>query len=160
MSEPTHPERTWYTFVGWDPEFTSSVESGVIYTAVYVDGEPCELTHQEFSLLQELAQNIDRPVSRQELLRDAWGYVCPGETRTVDVHIQRLRKKLGFFCIETVYRRGYKLRAQEVCWVSESNETNQNSVLCLDSGRRTLLFDISVSFSTNDAWFRGQIVWQ
>ena len=51
---------------------------------VYVDGEPCELTHQEFSLLQELAQNIDRPVSRQELLRDAWGYVCPGETRTVD----------------------------------------------------------------------------
>ena len=83
--------------------------------AVYVDGEPCELTHQEFSLLQELAQNIDRPVSRQELLRDAWGYVSPGDTRTVDVHIQRLRKKLGFFCIETVYRRGYKLRAQEVC---------------------------------------------
>ena len=82
---------------------------------VYVDGEPCELTHQEFSLLQELAQHIDRPVSRQELLRDAWGYVSPGETRTVDVHIQRLRKKLGFFCIETVYRRGYKLRAQEVC---------------------------------------------
>ena len=82
---------------------------------VYVDGEPCELTHQEFSLLQELAQNIDRPVSRQELLRDAWGYVSPGDTRTVDVHIQRLRKKLGFFCIETVYRRGYKLRAQEVC---------------------------------------------
>ena len=82
---------------------------------VYVDGEPCELTHQEFSLLQELAQNIDRPVSRQELLRDAWGYVCPGETRTVDVHIQRQSKKLGFFCIETVYRRGYKLRAQEVC---------------------------------------------
>ncbi|MBR3109545.1 MAG: winged helix-turn-helix transcriptional regulator [Clostridia bacterium] len=82
--------------------------------AVYVDGEPCELTQQEFSLLQELAQNFDRPVSRQELLRDAWGYVCPGETRTVDVHVQRLRKKLGFFCIETVYRRGYKLRAQAV----------------------------------------------
>ena len=81
---------------------------------VYVDGEPCELTQQEFSLLQELAQNIDRPVSREELLRDAWGYVCPGETRTVDVHIQRLRKKLGFFCIETVYRCGYKLRAQAV----------------------------------------------
>ena len=81
---------------------------------VYVDGEPCELTQQEFSLLQELAQNIDRPVSRQELLCHAWGYVCPGETRTVDVHIQRLRKKLGFSCIETVYRLGYKLRAQEV----------------------------------------------
>ena len=81
---------------------------------VYVDGKPCELTQQEFSLLQELAQNIDRPMSRDELLRDAWGYVSPGETRTVDVHVQRLRKKLGFFCIETVYRRGYKLRAQAV----------------------------------------------
>ena len=81
---------------------------------VYVDGERCALTQQEFSLLQELAQNIDRAVSREELLRDAWGYVCPGEARTVDVHVQRLRKKLGFSCIETVYRRGYKLRAQEV----------------------------------------------
>ncbi|MCI5565465.1 MAG: winged helix-turn-helix domain-containing protein [Clostridiales bacterium] len=81
---------------------------------VYVNGQPCELTQQEFSLLQELAQNIDRPVSREELLRSAWGYICPGETRTVDVHVQRLRKKLGFSCIETVYRRGYKLRAQEV----------------------------------------------
>ena len=78
---------------------------------VYVDGEVCDLTQQEFCLLQELAINADRPVSREELLRDAWGYVCPGETRTVDVHVQRLRKKLGFGCIETVYRRGYKLRA-------------------------------------------------
>ena len=76
---------------------------------VYVDGEPCELTHQEFSLLQELAQNSDRPVSRQELLRDAWGYVCPGETRTVDVHIQRLRKKLDWEeRIKTVYKCGYR----------------------------------------------------
>ena len=81
---------------------------------VYVNGHPCELTQQEFSLLRELAQNIDRPVSLEELLRSAWGYICPGETRTVDVHVQRLRKKLGFSCIETVYRRGYKLRAQEV----------------------------------------------
>ena len=82
--------------------------------AVYVNGEPCALTQQEFSLLQELAQHLGRPMSREELLRDAWGYASPGETRTVDVHIQRLRKKLGFSCIETVYRRGYKLRAQEV----------------------------------------------
>ena len=81
---------------------------------VYVDGEPCELTQQEFSLLQELALHVGRALSREELLRDAWGYICPGETRTVDVHIQRLRKKLGFSCIETVYRRGYRLRAQEV----------------------------------------------
>ena len=77
---------------------------------VYVDGEPCDLTQQEFYLLQELAQNIDRPVSREELLRDAWGYVCPGETRTVDVHIQRLRKKLGWQRrIRTIYKVGYCL---------------------------------------------------
>lgn len=81
---------------------------------VYVDGRPCELTQQEFSLLKELSNNIDRPVSREELLREAWGYASPGDTRTVDVHVQRLRKKLGFFCIETVYRCGYRLRAQEV----------------------------------------------
>ena len=82
--------------------------------AVYLDGELCNLTQQEFCLLQELAQNADRPVSREELLREAWGYVSPGETRTVDVHVQRLRKKLGFGCIETVYRRGYRLRAQMI----------------------------------------------
>lgn len=81
---------------------------------VYVDGELCTLTQQEFSLLQELAQNANHAVSRQELLREAWGYVCPGETRTVDVHVQRLRRKLGFSCIETVYRMGYKLKAQLV----------------------------------------------
>ena len=81
---------------------------------VYVDGRPCVLTQQEFSLLQELAQHVGRALSRQELLQRAWGYVSPGETRTVDVHIQRLRKKLGFSCIETVYRRGYRLQAQEV----------------------------------------------
>lgn len=83
--------------------------------AVYVDGQFCSLTQQEFSLLQELAQNADKPVSRQDLLRDAWGYASPGETRTVDVHVQRLRRKLGFGCIETVYRMGYRLRAQMVC---------------------------------------------
>ena len=78
---------------------------------VFLDGERCELTQQEFSLLSELAQNADQPVSRQELLRVAWGYVSPGDTRTVDVHVQRLRKKLGFCVIETIYRYGYRLRA-------------------------------------------------
>lgn len=77
----------------------------------FIDGEECVLTQQEFYLLQELAQHADRPVSREQLLREAWGYASPGETRTVDVHIQRLRRKLGFACIETVYRFGYRLRA-------------------------------------------------
>lgn len=78
---------------------------------VFVNGHPCELTQQEYSLLLRLAGQPDKPVSRDDLLRDAWGYICPGETRTVDVHVQRLRKKLGSFCIETVYRLGYRLCA-------------------------------------------------
>lgn len=78
--------------------------------SVYLDGSPCELTQQEYQLLQKLAENSDRAISREELLRTAWGYLSPGETRTVDVHIQRLRKKIGFSSIETVYRCGYKLR--------------------------------------------------
>ena len=77
----------------------------------FLDGKVCELTQQEFNLLQELVQHADTPVSREQLLRDAWGYQCMGETRTVDVHIQRLRRKLGFACIETVYRFGYCLRS-------------------------------------------------
>jgi len=49
-------------------------------------------------------------VSRADLLRTAWGYQDIGDTRTVDVHIQRLRRKLGKSCIETVYKTGYKLK--------------------------------------------------
>ena len=79
--------------------------------SVYLDGSRCTLTQQEYCLLSELAQTPDQPVSRQDLLRAAWGYASPGETRTVDVHVQRLRKKLGFCAIETVYRFGYRLRA-------------------------------------------------
>ena len=69
---------------------------------------------QRLGIAQALMENPDTPISREQLLRTAWGYQSMGETRTVDVHVQRLRKKLGFSCIETVYRRGYKLRAQEV----------------------------------------------
>ena len=47
---------------------------------------------------------------REQLLRTAWGYQGIGETRTVDVHIQRLRRKIGSSCIETVYKLGYRLK--------------------------------------------------
>ena len=79
--------------------------------AVYVDGEHRTLTEQEYCLLSELAQHPGEAVSRDELLKTAWGYITPGETRTVDVHVQRLRKKLGSAAIETVYRFGYRLQA-------------------------------------------------
>ncbi len=75
-----------------------------------LDGESLPLTAQEFSLLQALMESPDSPLTREELLRTAWGYKDAGETRTVDVHIQRLRRKLGTSCIETVYKLGYRLK--------------------------------------------------
>ena len=75
-----------------------------------LDGRRVELTAQEFALLNALMEKPDVPVSREQLLRKAWGYQSMGETRTVDVHIQRLRKKLGSDCIETVYKCGYRLK--------------------------------------------------
>ena len=73
-------------------------------------GEHLTLTAQEFALLHALMLSPDAALSREELLRTAWGYRNMGETRTVDVHIQRLRRKLGASCIETVYKHGYRLK--------------------------------------------------
>ena len=75
-----------------------------------LDGRRVELTAQEFALLLALMEKPDIPVSREQLLRRAWGYQSKGETRTVDVHVQRLRKKLGGEYIETVYKCGYRLK--------------------------------------------------
>jgi len=75
-----------------------------------LDGRRVELTAQEFALLGALMEKPDTPVSREQLLRTAWGYQSMGETRTVDVHVQRLRKKLGGDYIETVYKCGYRLK--------------------------------------------------
>ncbi len=75
-----------------------------------LDGRRVELTAQEFALLLALMEKSDIPVSREQLLRRAWGYQSMGETRTVDVHVQRLRKKLGGEYIETVYKCGYRLK--------------------------------------------------
>jgi DNA-binding response OmpR family regulator len=69
-----------------------------------------ELTPREFDLLAFLARHPGRALSRDELLRKVWGYDYVGETRTVDVHVRRLRAKLGdaHGCIGTVLGAGYK----------------------------------------------------
>jgi two-component system, OmpR family, alkaline phosphatase synthesis response regulator PhoP len=75
--------------------------------------QPIELTAQEFSLLEILIQNRNLALTREKLLEVAWGYDYMGETRTVDMHIQRLRKKLGWDdVIKTVYKYGYRLEVQ------------------------------------------------
>jgi len=51
-------------------------------------------------------------LSREELLHGVWGYDYMGETRTVDVHVQRLRRKIGMQYIETVYKYGYRFSTE------------------------------------------------
>jgi DNA-binding response OmpR family regulator len=73
-------------------------------------GEILELTPQEFTLLEVLIINRNLAMSREKLLELAWGYDFEGDTRTVDVHIQKLRKKLGLEeQIKTIYKLGYRL---------------------------------------------------
>ena len=80
---------------------------------VTADGEEVRLTAKEFLLLHYLVQHRGRVLSRDVLLTDVWGYQYTGGTRTVDVHIRRLREKLPVLgdAIETVKQFGYKLRA-------------------------------------------------
>ncbi len=74
-----------------------------------LDGRRLELTRREFDLLSFLVQHPGRVHTREELLRKVWGYDYVGETRTVDVHVRRLRQKLGpQHGIETVTGTGYK----------------------------------------------------
>ena len=79
--------------------------------AVTVSGEEVRLTAKEFLLLQYLLQHRGRVLSRDLLLTDVWGYQYTGGTRTVDVHIRRLREKMPVLAdaIETVKQFGYKL---------------------------------------------------
>ena len=79
--------------------------------AVVVSGEEVRLTAKEFLLLQYLLQHRGRVLSRDLLLTDVWGYQYTGGTRTVDVHIRRLREKMPVLAdaIETVKQFGYKL---------------------------------------------------
>ena len=79
--------------------------------AVTIDGEEVRLTAKEFLLLQYLVQHRGRVLSRDLLLTDVWGYQYTGGTRTVDVHIRRLREKLPPLSegIETIKQFGYKL---------------------------------------------------
>jgi two-component system, OmpR family, alkaline phosphatase synthesis response regulator PhoP len=78
---------------------------------VEVDGKDVKLTAKEFLLLQYLVEHRGRVLSRDLLLTDVWGYQYTGGTRTVDVHIRRLREKLPFLtdAIVTIKQFGYRL---------------------------------------------------
>ena len=78
---------------------------------VTVDGADVKLTAKEFLLLQYLMEHRGRLVSRDVLLRDVWGYQFTGGTRTVDVHVRRLREKIALLAdaIATIKQFGYRL---------------------------------------------------
>ena len=77
---------------------------------VVCEGQSTRLTRKEFGLLATLAKRAGRVATRQQLLDDVWGYDYYGDTRTLDVHIRRLRQKLGPCddAIETVIGVGYR----------------------------------------------------
>ena len=76
-------------------------------------GKTVALTVLEFDLLALLTKSAGQAFTREALLARVWGYDYAGETRTVDVHVQRLRKKLRTDRIETVYKYGYRYRGDE-----------------------------------------------
>lgn len=82
--------------------------------AIKCDGETKTLTAKEFELAKILFQNLDRPLSRSYLFSRVWGGNVDVETRTIDMHISRLRSKLGLspengFVIRTVFGFGYRM---------------------------------------------------
>lgn len=85
---------------------------------VHLGGRRIDFTHQEFELLRFLAKNRGRVYSREQLLQTVWGYEYGGGTRTVDIHVRRVRAKLGSSAaangtgvgIVTVRNVGYKMR--------------------------------------------------
>lgn len=79
--------------------------------AAELDHRPIRLTRKEFELLAMLARNAGEIVPRDVLMRTVWGYCEGTRTRTLDVHVRRLRRKLGRFgdtYIQTVFGVGYR----------------------------------------------------
>ena len=88
----------------------ADVEIDVVSRTVTQAGVPVELTIKEFDLLVELMQNKNVALYRERIYEKVWGGSFMGDTRTLDSHIQRLRKKLGWEnYIRTVFRIGYRL---------------------------------------------------
>ncbi|MFI3238214.1 MAG: response regulator transcription factor [Lachnospiraceae bacterium] len=85
----------------------------MVSQSVVKDEVEIDMTPQEWALLEVLIRNVNIALSREKLLNMAWGYDFEGDARTVDVHIVKLRKKLGWEeQIKTLYKLGYRLEAK------------------------------------------------
>ena len=92
----------------------SGVEVRLDSHQVFVDGNEVVLTPKEFELLNTLIVNRNIALSRDKLLEMVWGFDFEGESRTIDMHVLRLRKKLNWDdVIQTVYKMGYRLNTKE-----------------------------------------------
>jgi DNA-binding response OmpR family regulator len=88
---------------------------------VHVDGKEVQLAPKEFDLLWELLDHRGLVLTRDQLLERVWGYTFAGDTRTVDVHVRQLRRKLGEASpIVTVWGVGYKVAPARDAAVSAS----------------------------------------
>ncbi len=100
-----------------DPE-AAALEQGVLRIdsgrrEVTVEGKEVQLAPKEFDLLWELLDHRGLVLTRDQLLERVWGYTFAGDTRTVDVHVGQLRRKLGEACpIVTVWGVGYKVATE------------------------------------------------
>ncbi|MBD7956335.1 response regulator transcription factor [Microbacterium sp. Sa4CUA7] len=95
--------------------------------AAKVHGKPLDLTYKEFQLLHFFATHPSRVFTREQLLSEVWGYDYFGGTRTVDVHVRRLRAKLGDLeqLIGTVRNVGYRFNVYEDDQVPAPRERSQ-----------------------------------
>ncbi len=79
---------------------------------VYIREDQVQLTPKEFDLLTTLVENRGIVLTREQLLERVWGFTFLGDSRTIDVHVRQLRRKLGDGCpIQTVWGTGYKVPA-------------------------------------------------
>ena len=112
-------------------------------------GRPLDLTYKEFELLKYLAQHAGRVFTRAQLLQEVWGYDFFGGTRTVDVHVRRLRAKLGpeyESLIGTVRNVGYKAvrpargrpAAVESDYIEDDDQDGFDGEEAIDSVREAL----------------------
>jgi two-component system response regulator ResD len=94
-----------------NPQRIKKIEINSDSRRVFADGEEIRLTNKEYRILVFFIENKDIVISREKLLENIWGYDFIGESRTIDVHVKELRKKIGDFngnLIETIWSVGYR----------------------------------------------------
>ena len=103
---------------GPQPPATGTLDIGEIHVdigarEVFLEGEQIALTPKEFDLLVTLVESRGVVLTREQLLERVWGFTFLGDSRTIDVHVRQLRRKLGDHCpIQTVWGTGYKVPAR------------------------------------------------